>query len=211
MSESKDPRILHLFQEEPLLMPPGIDSVLDNLDQDVWDQINGLSGSHPFFENDEIPYFGDLIDELLKRTSEIPKEERKDYIEKAHDFWLILAGYDDPYFAKNFFGYLFDRTRDMDDRPKKDFVLNTKFVYDSAVTVLYGKIGEEVNPESLVNAVRPHTNLKENLGFGRRDYRDLKNELKIRRVLDDGKEIYEKQTVADIAELIADKQAVSSD
>ncbi|MBW2982386.1 hypothetical protein KY343_05885 [Candidatus Woesearchaeota archaeon] len=204
--EQENHRILHLFGNGS---PLDIGSVLENLDQDVWDQIAELSGPRPSVE-DETPYFSDLTDELLERTSKIPKEEREIYVKRAHDFWEIVAGYDDPYFVRNFFGYLFDRTEGMEVKIKREFVLSARFVYDSIFYSLYKKFGEEVKPESSISAVRPNANLKDHLGFDKKHYDILREELSIRKCIDDkNEEIYRKETASDVIELVAERRKVA--
>lgn len=202
--ENKFPIILHLFKDELLTQPPYIDDILDNFDQDVWNQIAELSKKSP--------YFKDLTDKLLRRTKDLPKEEKIDYINEAHSFCTILAGYEEAeYFIRNFFEYLFDKTREMEDTPRRSYVYIAKAVYNSAVFVLEDKIGQEdENTESLYAFVNPRKSFTEDLGFNKNDYDLLKKDLIDYRAIEeevlDNNEFYRIKTVAELIEFIAARQ-----
>lgn len=195
-------RILYLFGDNS----KKLEDVFKNLDQDVWDQIAELSGLRSSAKEEERPYFSDLTDELLERTSKISKEERGDYIKKAYEFWEFVEIYDDPFFARNFFGYLFDKTEGMNNHLKRASVLEAKFVYDSVFFVLHEKMEDKASPESLIGLVRPKSDLKENLNFDDNDYESLKNELVVRkRINPKDNNIYLKKTVSDVIDLVSGK------
>ncbi len=100
----------------------------------------------------------------------------------------------------------------MDNKNKRKFVTTAKSVYDSVFTALFKKTGNnEKVEESLAGIIRPRTNLVEGLRFSRHDYDILKEEICVRRLLDNEEagELYRKETVDEIIELIAEKREVA--
>lgn len=198
---------LRLFGHDSLEIPLCAGEILDSLDQEVWDQIAQLSNRSPHFRV--------LTDDLLKRTSQIPKEERRDYIAEAHNLCSIIAGYEDSdYLIRNFFGYLFDKTRGMDNKSKRRFVYITKNVYDCVLEVFDDKTEHKTEPAFLASMIRPQTNLVDDLRFTRQDYDRLKDSLKVgieSEVFDEefDHKFYRKQTVVNIIELISETNKVA--
>ena len=198
IEEPQDPRILHLFGDTPLEESSGdIGGLLTegNIDWDVFEQLSQLSKKNPYLEC--------IIDNLLVKAGELPKKEREQYVREADEFCSIPAGHDNKYFFRNFFVYLFENTRGIEDKEKRNFVCTAKMVYDSVYQTLFEKTGSnEDTMESLGGMIRPETNF-EDQRFNRGDYDKLKKELSIRKLVDeDSEELYEKKTVADIIEHI---------
>ena len=211
-SDPENQGIVHLFENEPVEMPHDSNRLLDDLDQRIWDQIANLSKKNPDFRI--------LTEDLLKRTQELPEEERGDYIQEAHNFYSIVAGYNDPYFLRNFFGYLFDKTRKIaDDETKEKAVYIAKSVYDSVLSALNEKTERKQEPDYLLSLIRPGRNLVEDFRFNRRDYEILKKSLhlRIKNYIMEEKDIdseefdrdfYRKETVAEMIELVAGKSEI---
>lgn len=211
-SGSEHKGIIHLFADEPIGTSPDHDHLFDTLDQRIWEQIAELSKKSPDFKI--------LTDDLLRRTSELPEEERKGYVEEAYGFYLTVTAYRDPYFLRNFFGYLFDKTRNkIEDETRSKFVFIAKSVYDSVLNALNEKTGRKQNPDYLLSLIRPGRNLVEDFRFNKRDYEAVKKSLHRRiknYVMEENdiiseefdKDFYRKETVAEIIEMVAEKAGV---
>lgn len=148
-------------------------------------------------------------DRSSKKAEKLPKEEGAKYVEQAQALLSEMKRYGDPHFVRNFFEYLFNKTKDMEDQLKRRVVLVAYSVYDSTQCILDEKTGLGQNVDSLYALICPETRFV-NLGFDRHDQEKLREALKFRiksEVLEDprfDREFYDKETVAEVTELITD-------
>jgi hypothetical protein len=203
MGEPRDTKILRLFgDKEPTTS--SVDDILDGLDQKVLEQIAKLSK--------ENPHFSTVTDYLLREAAKLPEEEREGYVNEAYAFCSILTDCMDPeYFVRNFFGYLFEKTRNMTEKDKQDFVSTSKSISNALVITLDKKTGQKHDPESLIRLIRPNLSLAEHLRFERKDYQHLRTGIYDRRLLEEedfDKDFYRIGTVADMVEYVAEKKGL---
>jgi len=187
----KDPIRLILDGEDAA----ALDTLLEKAEQNAADQMAQVSD---WFK-----------DRLSKRVQALSEGEREAYAEQAHYLFSEMKDYGNPHFARNFFDYLFDKTKDMEDQLKRRFVIVAYSVYDSTQCVLDEKTGEGQDIDSLFSLICPDTRFVD-LGFDRTDYDGLREGLGFRikpEVLEDprfDREFYDKETVAEVTELITD-------
>jgi hypothetical protein len=191
MGKSRDPvRLLLDGDNEAALV-----ALLEKAEQNAADQMAQVSD-----------WFGD---NLAKRVKALSEGERDAYVEEAHYLFSEMKEYGNPHFLRNFFDYLFNKTRSMEDKLRRRFVLVTHSVYESAVSVLEEKTGRGQDVDSLYKIVGPQTRFKD-LGFDKVHYEKLRKGLNLRikpEVIEDprfDREFYDKETVAEVTELITD-------